>query len=173
MDPKRRAAMLDEALAVLDGLWRGSPLTHHGAHYTVDDIALLPTPVQRPRIPIWVHVTWPKRRPLERAARWDGAIPFAIAPDGSWVDLTADDVGALRRFTAERRDPGAPFDIVSYGPAMAATDDDEGALTTLQATASAGATWILDFVPTETDIDTLRSAIRRGVPVLAHDLAAR
>lgn len=171
MDPKRRAAMLDESLAILDGLWSGSPLSHHGAHYTVDEIALLPTPVQQPRIPIWVGWTWPNRRPMVRAACWDGAVPFAIAPDGSYADLTANDIRELKRFVGQRREPGAPFDIVSYGPALAASVDDD-ALATLRATARAGATWIVDFVPPDTDLSTLREALRRGVPSLAPELAA-
>lgn len=171
MDPTRRGAMLDESLAILDGLWSGTPFRHDGAHYTVDEIALLPTPVQQPRIPIWVGWTWPNRRPMVRAARWDGAVPFAIAPDGSYADLTANDIRELKRFVGQRREPGAPFDIVSYGPALAASVDDD-ALATLRATARAGATWIVDFVPPDTDLSTLREALRRGVPSLAPELAA-
>ena len=34
-----------------------------------------PPPVQQPRIPVWVAGRWPKRRPLARAARWDGLLP--------------------------------------------------------------------------------------------------
>ena len=39
-DLRTRAAMLDEGLAVLTGLWSGRPFSHHGRHYTVN--ALLP-----------------------------------------------------------------------------------------------------------------------------------
>lgn len=167
MDPKRRAAMLDEGLAILDGLWSGEPLRFEGEHYTVDDVALLPTPIQRPRIPIWVGWTWPNRRPMERAARWDGAVPFAIAPDGAYVVLTADDIRSLKQFIAQRRDSNSPFDIAVHGPAMAASDGDDRALSALRAAAGAGATWIVEVVQPDLDIDALRDAIRRGVPALA------
>ena len=33
--------------------------------------------MQRPRIPIWVAGTWPKRPPFRRASRYDGVIPVA------------------------------------------------------------------------------------------------
>jgi hypothetical protein len=34
--------------------------------------------VQRPRIPIWAAAVWPNRRPLRRAARWDGVFPIDL-----------------------------------------------------------------------------------------------
>jgi hypothetical protein len=37
---------------------------------------MLPTPLQRPRIPIWVAGFWPNKPPFRPAARWDGAIPL-------------------------------------------------------------------------------------------------
>jgi alkanesulfonate monooxygenase SsuD/methylene tetrahydromethanopterin reductase-like flavin-dependent oxidoreductase (luciferase family) len=51
---KERARMLDEGLAVLDRLWSGEMVTHHGQHYDVENVALAPLPFQRPRIPIWI-----------------------------------------------------------------------------------------------------------------------
>ncbi len=173
MDPKRRASMLDEGLAILDGLWSGTAFRHRGAHYTVEEITMLPTPVQRPRIPIWVGWTWPNRRPMERAARWDGAVPFAIAPDGSYVVLNADEIRDMRHFMAQRREPDSSFEIVLHGPVTAATDGDDLALAAIRAAAGAGATWIIEVVPPETEIDTLREAIRRGVPSLSPELATR
>ena len=48
-DAKKRAAMLDEGLKILDGLWSGEAVTHHGSHYAVEGISLAPLPLQRPR----------------------------------------------------------------------------------------------------------------------------
>jgi alkanesulfonate monooxygenase SsuD/methylene tetrahydromethanopterin reductase-like flavin-dependent oxidoreductase (luciferase family) len=61
VDPKIRAAMLDEGLEVLTGLWSGEPFSFHGRHYQIDEATLLPRPVQQPRIPIWVGGTWPRK----------------------------------------------------------------------------------------------------------------
>ena len=55
-------------LTVLDGLWSGEPLTHHGRHH-VENVSL--APLQRPRIPIWIggQSARSTRRPLGRLAR--------------------------------------------------------------------------------------------------------
>ncbi len=57
-DARTRAALLDETLAILDGLWRGKPFGFRGEHYRFEPMTFLPTPVQRPRIPIWVVGAW-------------------------------------------------------------------------------------------------------------------
>ena len=62
-DPKARASLLDEGLDKLAGYWAGE---------------FEPVPVQQPRIPVWVAGRWPNRRPLRRAARWDGMFPIDL-----------------------------------------------------------------------------------------------
>ena len=82
-DMRQLAAHLDEGLEALNLLWSGEPVTFHGEHVVVDDVTFLPTPVQRPRVPIWVAGVWPAKAPMRRAARWDGAVPILLEPDGS------------------------------------------------------------------------------------------
>ena len=41
-DAKVRAAMLDEGLELLRGLWSGEEVTHRGEHYTVEGVTLAP-----------------------------------------------------------------------------------------------------------------------------------
>jgi alkanesulfonate monooxygenase SsuD/methylene tetrahydromethanopterin reductase-like flavin-dependent oxidoreductase (luciferase family) len=86
-DPVVRAAMLDEGLEVLTRLWSGETVSFAGRHYRVDEVAFRPTPVQRPRIPIWVAGAWPRPGPLRRAARFDGSCPLKVGPDG-WSPWT-------------------------------------------------------------------------------------
>ena len=76
----KRAEMLDEGLEVLAGLWSGQPYSHRGLHYRVEEACFLPTPLQRPRIPVWVAVSWPNPAPVRRALRWDGAIVTTADP---------------------------------------------------------------------------------------------
>lgn len=64
----------DEALTLIDRLWTGEPVTHHGAHYRLDDVVLLPTPLQKPRIPIVVGGLWPRKPAVRRGANWDGIV---------------------------------------------------------------------------------------------------
>jgi alkanesulfonate monooxygenase SsuD/methylene tetrahydromethanopterin reductase-like flavin-dependent oxidoreductase (luciferase family) len=53
-DPRQRASLLDEALAILLGLWTGQRFSHRGQHYQLDEVTFLPRPLQMPRIRIWV-----------------------------------------------------------------------------------------------------------------------
>jgi alkanesulfonate monooxygenase SsuD/methylene tetrahydromethanopterin reductase-like flavin-dependent oxidoreductase (luciferase family) len=80
-DAKQRAAMLDEGLMILDGLWSGETVTHRGQHYAVEDVSLAPLPLQRPRIPIWIGGEGAPA--LRRAARWDGWLAPATSHDGT------------------------------------------------------------------------------------------
>jgi len=129
-DPRERARMLDDGLRDLSNYWDG---------------ALEPRPVQRPRIPIWVAARWPSRKPVRRAARWDGLFPIELpAPD------------ALGTLATELRELGAgdggQFDLVAeISPGQDPSPWE-----------AAGATWVLtsfDSQPHEADV---RSAIDAG-----------
>ncbi len=142
-DPKELAARLDEGLTALSLLWSGEPVTFRGEHVVVEDVTFLPTPVQRPGVPVWVGGEWPARPPMRRAARWDGAMPILLPGDGGKpLPPDAATVREIHGFlTGERarigRD-GEPFDLVMSGPspaAAAAATDLVGPL------AEAGATW--------------------------------
>jgi probable F420-dependent oxidoreductase len=82
-DDRRRGAMLDESLTVIDALWRGDEVNHRGDYYTVDGVTLAPLPVQRPRPPIWIGGGSPAAR--RRAARWDGWIIGGDTEQGEMV----------------------------------------------------------------------------------------
>ncbi|MDY7104142.1 MAG: LLM class flavin-dependent oxidoreductase [Actinomycetota bacterium] len=121
------AAMLDEGLDVVTGLWSGEPFTHHGTHYTLDDVQFLPTPHQEPRIPVWASAITRNERTLGRAARWDGVILGQMGEQGGMEVLAPDAVAQV----AAR--PDAPADIVVAAPA----GTDPGPYE------EAGATWML------------------------------
>lgn len=165
IDARDRAEMLDESLAILDGLWTGEPFAYSGTHYRFDAFQLLPRPIQQPRIPIWVAGTWPKPRPMARAARWDGVSPFTISSDGAYSELQPDDVAGLRRLGDERRGQGSRWEIAIDAPVLTAQTDDT-ARAHLRSIADAGATWAIEAVSHTQDIDQLKAAIRRGPPRL-------
>ncbi len=96
-DARARAELLDEGLEVVDGLMRGGSFSFAGRHFRIDDVAFAPTPVQRPRVPIWVAGAWPHRRPFRRAARFDGVVPIALAADGEEIPI---DVPTMREVVA-------------------------------------------------------------------------
>jgi alkanesulfonate monooxygenase SsuD/methylene tetrahydromethanopterin reductase-like flavin-dependent oxidoreductase (luciferase family) len=137
--PAARAAKLDEALTVLAGLWSGQPFGFQGEHYQVHETTFLPTPAQRPRIPIWVGGRWPNRRPLRRAARWDGLFPFKVMPDGMPDQITPDEVRQLTAYVRAHRASKAPFEVVISGETPAGDPAQAAAL--LAPYAAAGLTW--------------------------------
>ena len=141
-DLRRRGDMLDEHLDLLTRLWTGELVSHQGPHYRVAgpewSAICYPPPVQRPRIPVWVGGTWPRKRPVERAARWDGYQPMSA--DGPWT--VADTTAAANRL-AGLRTTDKPIDLVVSG----ATDGtDEGRHDIHRAHEAAGATWWLESV---------------------------
>ncbi len=142
-DRRELAARLDEGLDALNLLWSGEPVTFRGDHVVIEDVAFLPTPVQRPRVPVWVAGQWPARRPMRRAARWDGAVP--LLPPGDGGEPRQPDAATVREIhqfltdcRAEAGLAAGPFDVMMSGtsPAeSAAAGDLTGAL------GQAGATW--------------------------------
>ena len=138
-DPKIRACKLDEGLDILTGLWRGEPFRYQGEQYNVKEVTFHPTPVQSPRIPIWVGGWWPNKPPLRRAARWDGVCPAkwggTITPD-EWRELLA--------YIQKHRTSTTPFDAVHSGATPG--DDLNKAAELVRTYADAGVTWWIEPV---------------------------
>jgi luciferase-like monooxygenase len=139
-DLKVLAERLDEGLHALDLLWSGKPVTYQGTHITINDVVMLPTPVQQPRVPVWVGGFWPNKTPMRRAARWDGAIPVMAGMETGRIPEAgevSDLVTFLRDCRAENGLTDRPFDIVIGGttPGGSAAQDLVGPLADL------GVTW--------------------------------
>jgi alkanesulfonate monooxygenase SsuD/methylene tetrahydromethanopterin reductase-like flavin-dependent oxidoreductase (luciferase family) len=129
--PRDRARLLDEGLEKLAAYWAGE---------------FQPPPLQQPRIPVWIASRWPSRRPLRRAARWDGLFPIEMPGPDELRELVAE--------TAELRGPDAagPFDIVVENPP--GTDPVPWE--------AAGATWCLTSFGQTPSEDEVRAAIDAG-----------
>jgi alkanesulfonate monooxygenase SsuD/methylene tetrahydromethanopterin reductase-like flavin-dependent oxidoreductase (luciferase family) len=157
-DPKTRASRLDEGLEVLTALWSGKPVKHAGKFYRAETEGFAP-PLQQPRIPIWVAATWPHRKPLARAARWDGLAPIhSGAVEGKLV--TPDELAQMIAVTRELRSQDGPFDVAQFGVTSDAEDTAQ-----VGAYAEAGATWWVEGVFTWLmDLDYPRRRIRSGPP---------
>jgi alkanesulfonate monooxygenase SsuD/methylene tetrahydromethanopterin reductase-like flavin-dependent oxidoreductase (luciferase family) len=100
VDPTRRGDILDEGLEVLDGLWSGRPVEHRGTQFVATGVTFSPVAVQRPRVPVWLAARGTARRPVRRAARWDGLFPIEVDADGlaRMVDLVVAERGGLDGF---------------------------------------------------------------------------
>jgi alkanesulfonate monooxygenase SsuD/methylene tetrahydromethanopterin reductase-like flavin-dependent oxidoreductase (luciferase family) len=128
-DPKARAKLLDGGLDRLLGYWDGE---------------FEPRPVQRPRIPIWVAATWPNRRPLRRAARFEGLFPVEVPGPAEFAEMVSE-------IKAMREDDG-PFDLVVTNPA--GTDPKPWV--------DAGATWCLTGFGRQPTRAEVEAAIETG-----------
>src|SRR3954468_20998445 len=91
-DARARARLLDEGLEQLLAYWDGG---------------FEPRPVQQPRIPVWVAARWPNRRPLRRAARFDGVFPIDL-PGPEALAALVEEIRALRG--------AGPYDVVVTNP---------------------------------------------------------
>jgi alkanesulfonate monooxygenase SsuD/methylene tetrahydromethanopterin reductase-like flavin-dependent oxidoreductase (luciferase family) len=167
-DPVVLAGRLDEGLDLLRRYWSGEAVDHDGRHYRVRDVTLLPASVQRPRPPVWIGGFWPHRRPMRRAARWDGVVPlFADARHGEVPPL--DQVRELVAYVRAHRDGASDdgFEVVLGG---ASPGDAAQARDLIAPLADAGATWWDEReVQTGDDFDRIGPVLRRvdqGPPVL-------
>lgn len=145
-DQRTRSEMLDEALEVVTGLWRGESFEYAGHHYQLKPTTFRPRPVQQPRIPIWVAGRWPHKRPMRRMAHWDGMFPLF-----GDIDDPADQQALLRQMVTDVQsqrtallgsDVQRPFDVVVSGETPA--NQHDRAEEVIAGHAAAGATWWLE-----------------------------
>jgi alkanesulfonate monooxygenase SsuD/methylene tetrahydromethanopterin reductase-like flavin-dependent oxidoreductase (luciferase family) len=130
-DARVRARVLDEGLERLAAYWSGE---------------FEPAALQSPRIPVWVASRWPNRRPLQRAARWDGLFPVDV-PDPAALSELAAEIRELRGADADQ-----PFDLVVTNPPGTAPEP----------WAEAGATWCLTGFgpePTRAEVEAAIDAV--------------
>jgi alkanesulfonate monooxygenase SsuD/methylene tetrahydromethanopterin reductase-like flavin-dependent oxidoreductase (luciferase family) len=139
-DPKRRGCLLDEGLTVLDGLWRGDEFEFKGEYFSVSKSRLLPSTLQKPRIPVWIAGVWPNKRPLIRSSNWDGYFPMKKTREERF--LLPDEIAQAQRTLRERRPASIPFDIIASGY----TDKDSisANIRFVSECGDAGATWWLE-----------------------------
>jgi alkanesulfonate monooxygenase SsuD/methylene tetrahydromethanopterin reductase-like flavin-dependent oxidoreductase (luciferase family) len=148
LDDRRRAAMLDESIAIVQAAWSGQEVRHRGVHYLVDGVQFLPRPVQRPGIPLWAAGFPDRVKPMQRAARLDGYFPVNLESVEQFAS-------AVAQVEAMRADPAAPYD---YAVEVSAGADPAPYV-------HAGATWLLvAFEPEGTTVDRVRGVLRDGPP---------
>jgi alkanesulfonate monooxygenase SsuD/methylene tetrahydromethanopterin reductase-like flavin-dependent oxidoreductase (luciferase family) len=128
-DPRERARLLDQGLSDLTRYWAGG---------------FEPLPVQQPRIPVWVAGEWPHRRPVRRAAAWDGLFPIGMPGPDELAELVSEVRQA--RASAER------FDVIVEIP----PEDDP------QRWERAGATWRVTYLGLEPTKAQLLQVIDAG-----------
>ena len=162
-DPRLRAAMLDEGLEVLAGLWSGERFDFEGQHFTVHDAQFLPTPLQKPRPPIWIAGRWPAKRPFRRAARWDGVFPLDDEI-GEKETISPERLGDVVAYVdRHREDPEAPYDVVIEG--YSEGRDAAADLELVERYREAGLTWWIERLDwLRGPLDEVRRRLAAGPP---------
>ena len=125
LDPRRRAATLEETVAILRRAWQGERFDFEGQVYQLNDVLVRPRPFTPGGPPIWLGGTGPKA--LDRAGRiGDGHFGVGMGFDAalaSWqraVDVQPADAEAPFAFGQLRSgfiagNPDQAFDLAARG----------------------------------------------------------
>jgi len=147
LSDRARGDLLDEHLEILRGAWTGQPVRHRGAHYVVDDVTFLPTPVQVGGPPVWVGARYGNARPLRRAAQHDGVFPIEVEEPAQLAEVVAS--------VRAQRTASSPYDVAIGRPPGSDPAGWE----------VAGATWwLVAFGIEQTRVDLVRGVLREGPP---------
>lgn len=159
-----RAERLDESLAILAGLWSGEPFAFEGRHFRFGAMTFRPTPVQQPRIPVWVVGAWPNERSMARAARWDGLIAQASTVDGAFADWSPAQLAEAVAWIADHRAPDsmALYEVIVQGSTP--PGEPRAAWDVVKPWAAAGATWWVEADWEHGTVDAIRRRIEAGPP---------
>jgi len=118
-----------------------------------------PAAVQSPRIPVWVAAHWPLKRPLQRAARWDGALPR----QWNTGTITPAVVREIDTYIKKHRDADTTFDICKFGLTDGKNPAQVRAM--VQEFSSAGATWWSEEIFTSrVTLKQIERRIAAGLP---------
>lgn len=153
-DVRIRAAMLDEGLDIIEGVWSNRPFGYEGSHYRLEETTFSPPSLQQPRIPIWVAGMVPNRRPFRRAARYDGVFPMR----SDMAAMTPAEVRTVKAYVDEHRSTSGPYDYVLAGGPLGNDEYHE--------LAAAGLTWYLRLPSYEPEpLEQVESWISAGPDV--------
>ncbi|MGD1012730.1 MAG: LLM class flavin-dependent oxidoreductase [Acidimicrobiales bacterium] len=162
VDAVERAIILDESLEVIERFWSGEPVDFEGRKIKVHSPAFLPRPVQQP-LPVWVACRVPHRRPLARAARYQGCFPLFDA--GGWKIPGLPEPEQVAALKADLLDAGASgtIDIVCRGVSCHTLEKELAPC--FAALEHAGMTWWLEsFGPDEPPAAELEKIVAAGPP---------
>ncbi len=143
--PRDLGARLDEGLSVITDLLDGGTVHHRGPWFTADGVDLGAPGGPRGRPPIWCAARGDARRPVRRAARYEGLFPIDLDHDRyqRMLELVSAERGDLDGFDVCLTTPGGQ-DPPSW--------------------ADGRTTWLLQQFPALPDADRVAAVIEAGPP---------
>jgi probable F420-dependent oxidoreductase len=122
VEPRRRGAVIDEAMPLLRRLWAGETVSHEGTLGSFKEVRLSPLPVQQP-LEMWLGGTAPAA--LERCGRLsDGWLPSLCTPEEAAAGRVVIDEAAAksgRSISREHFGMSIGYATAPIDPAMART----------------------------------------------------
>ena len=110
-DPRERAEKLDEGLEIVTKCLTGEKFSFEGKHYNLQNVQILPKPVQD-KIPIWTGGFWPNKKPMRRAARYDGIYLGVVGGEDKMnPQILTDAID----YISKHRESMDNFDVAIYG----------------------------------------------------------
>ncbi len=154
-----RAALFEEALEVIRGIWTTDDFSYEGRHFTADGITAHPRPVSDPHPPIWIggNTAAARRRVVKFGDGWcPFAAPAMLAKTARTAEMDADGLAAgiddLRRRCDEAGRDFSKLDITFTNAADGGSPGSEGFnadayLAGLEKLAAVGVTWVQVGLP--------------------------
>ena len=151
------AGRTDEGIDLIRRLWTGERVDFEGRYFRLEGMKLLPTPVQLPRIPIWVGGNWDVPGVRRRILEGDGCVVYKGTPGtGSYVRLPPEDISAIASLVRAERGSLDGYDICVGGDEPHKTDPSY-----VRAVRDAGATWWCEWLPVGS-VEETRRLVRAG-----------
>jgi hypothetical protein len=169
-DRKKRAELLDEGLEILTNLWIGNPFQHTGKHYQVEITEKTfqppPSPIQKPRIPIWVVGAWPSKTSMNRALKFDGLLPAVLGEDRKVrLEMIAPrEILEMKSYINANHDQSTPFDIIMEGQTPGFDLDKASAF--VRPYLDVGVTWWIEALWELQESEKVLTRIKQGPPPL-------
>jgi len=167
-DRKTRAELLDESLEIMTNLWTGKPFRYIGKHYQVEinekTFQPPPSPIQKPRIPIWVVGAWPSTKSINRVLDYDGLLPAVLGVDGKvrLEMITPSEINEMKKFIYASREQTTPFDIIMEGQTPGDNPEKAGAI--VSSYRDVGVTWWIEALWGIEESGEVLTRIKQGPP---------
>ncbi|BBY79124.1 LLM class F420-dependent oxidoreductase [Mycolicibacterium pulveris] len=177
VDFDERAALFEEALEVIRGIWTTDDFSYQGRHFTAEGIIAHPRPVTDPHPPIWIggNTAAARRRVVKFGDGWcPFAAPAMLAKTARTAEMDADRLAAgiddlRRRFDEAGRDFSA-IDITFTNPEGGTPGTDgfnaDAYLSGLEKLAALGVTWMQVGLPGDSLAHVLDTIEEFGTSVI-------